>query len=45
MATIVGREGRAGNDFVVAIAVAAVATLLLKAGMIAVFSAAGLLLL
>jgi hypothetical protein len=45
MATIVGREGRAGNDFVVSIAIVVVATLLLKAGMIAVFSAAGLLLL
>lgn len=45
MATIVGSEGGAGNDFVVSSTVALVITLLLKAGMIAIFSAAGLLLL
>ena len=45
MNTIVGTEGRAGNDYLVPIAVALVTTLLLKAGMIAIFSAAGLLLL
>jgi len=43
MTTIVGTEGRAGNDYLVPIAVALVATLLFKAGMIAIFSAAGLL--
>jgi hypothetical protein len=43
MTTIVGTEGRAGNDYLVPIAVALVATLVLKAGMIAIFSAAGLL--
>jgi hypothetical protein len=45
MATIVGTEGGAGNDYVVSIAVTVVTTLLLKAGMIAIFTAAGLLLL
>ena len=45
MTTIVGTEGRAGNDYLVSIALALVTTLLLKAGMIAIFSAAGLLLL
>jgi hypothetical protein len=45
MATIVGTQGGAGNDYLVSIAVALVTTLLLKAGMIAIFSAAGLLLL
>ena len=43
--TIVGTEGGAGNDYLVSIALALVTTLLLKAGMIAIFSAAGLLLL
>ena len=43
--TIVGTEGGAGNDFVVSTAGALVTTLLLKAGMIAIFTAAGLLLL
>ena len=45
MATIVGTQGGAGNDYLVSIALALVTTLLLKAGMIAIFSAAGLLLL
>jgi hypothetical protein len=43
--TIVGTEGGAGNDYVVSIAGALVTTLFLKAGMIAIFTAAGLLLL
>ena len=43
--TIVGTEGGAGNDYVVSIAGVLVTTLLLKAGMIAIFTAAGLLLL
>ena len=45
MATIVGTESRASNDFAASIAVALVIALFLKSGMIAIFSAAGLLLL
>jgi hypothetical protein len=45
MAAIVSMEGGAGSDYVASIAVALATMLLLKAGMMVIFSAAGLLLL
>jgi len=45
MATIVGKESGVGNDFLVSIVLALLVMLLLKAVMMAVFSAAGVLLL